>query len=95
MKPVIVIKAGRHQEGSRAALSHTGSLVGGDDAFDGLDQAVHRGAIQDAAAEGHGQVSRAFELFQDARLAVGDFRQERAHRGRAAVDHHDPAQGRS
>jgi len=33
MKPVIVVKAGRHDEGSRAALSHTGALVGEDDVF--------------------------------------------------------------
>lgn len=33
LKPVVVIKAGRHGEGAQAALSHTGgALVGGDDA---------------------------------------------------------------
>lgn len=34
MKPVIVIKAGRHSSGSKAALTHTGAMVGNDDVFD-------------------------------------------------------------
>lgn len=33
-KPVIVIKAGRFQNSSKAALSHTGALIGNDDVFE-------------------------------------------------------------
>ena len=33
-KPVIVIKAGRHADGARAAQSHTGALSGSDGAYD-------------------------------------------------------------
>jgi acetyltransferase len=41
-KPVLLIKVGRHPAGERAALSHTGALVGADDVF---EAAVRRAGV--------------------------------------------------
>ena len=41
-KPVILVKVGRHSVASKAAMSHTASLVGSDDAF---DAAVRRAGV--------------------------------------------------
>jgi acetyltransferase len=42
LKPVIVIKAGRQHEGSKAATTHTGAIVGADAVF---DAALHRAGV--------------------------------------------------
>jgi acetyltransferase len=42
IKPVILVKVGRHAAGSKAAMSHTASLVGADDVF---EAAVRRAGV--------------------------------------------------
>jgi len=63
MKPVIVIKSGRHAEGSRAAMSHTGALVGADDVF---DAALERAGVVRADS--------IFGLFSAARILSSAYR---------------------
>ena len=62
-KPVFLIKVGRHEAGSKAALSHTGALVGADDVF---DAAIRRaGAVR---------VSSVVQLFAAAKALSARFR---------------------
>ena len=55
VKPVIVVKAGRHQSSVIAAQSHTGALIGSDDVFDaalrraGVVRGMHIGDLFAAA----------------------------------------------
>jgi acetyltransferase len=42
IKPVVLVKVGRHTAASKAAISHTASIVGSDDAF---DAAVRRAGV--------------------------------------------------
>ncbi len=42
IKPVILVKVGRHEAGSKAAMSHTAAMAGSDDAF---DAAIRRAGV--------------------------------------------------
>jgi acetyltransferase len=62
LKPVILIKSGRHEAGCKAAMSHTGAMVGGDNVFD--------------AAIARAGVVRAYsitELFSAARVLANNY----------------------
>ncbi len=63
MKPVVALKAGRHRGSARAAMSHTGSLVGSDDVFDA--------ALQRAGAV---RVQNINQLFAAAQLLANEHR---------------------
>ena len=80
-KPVIVLKAGRHEHGSKAASTHTGALVGSDEVF---DAALERAGVVRAMT--FGQLFAAAEMLSDRearrRQPAGD-RDERRRRRRA------------
>ncbi|HVX84951.1 MAG TPA: acetate--CoA ligase family protein [Phycisphaerae bacterium] len=70
-KPIVVLKAGRSHEASRAAASHTGAMTGSDDVLDAL---FRRAGVLRAHSIGH--------LFSIAELLA---RQPRAHGARLAI----------
>lgn len=68
-KPVIAIKGGRNKQGSRAALSHTGAIIGDDDVF---DTALKRAGVV--------RVTTIDELFLAAEILSGSHSQVKGNR---------------
>jgi len=67
LKPVIVLKAGRHSFSSEAAHTHTGALIGSDDVFDAaLERA---GAVR---VETFGQLFAAAEILSTNQRSAGN-----------------------
>ncbi len=66
-KPVIVLKAGRHDQSSRAASTHTGALVGSDNVF---DAALERAGVVRAMT--FGQLFAAAEMLSHNRRVAGN-----------------------
>jgi len=62
LKPVILIKSGRHEAGVKAAMSHTGAMVGGDNVF---DAAIARAGVV--------RVYSITELFSAARVLANNY----------------------
>lgn len=62
LKPVILIKSGRHEAGCKAAMSHTGAMVGGDSVF---DAAIERAGVVRAYS--------IIELFSAARVLANNY----------------------
>ena len=62
LKPVILIKSGRHEAGCKAAMSHTGAMVGGDNVF---DAAIARAGVV--------RVYSINELFSAARILANNY----------------------
>ncbi|WP_299847381.1 bifunctional acetate--CoA ligase family protein/GNAT family N-acetyltransferase [uncultured Roseovarius sp.] len=67
VKPVIVLKSGRHTQSSKAATTHTGALIGSDAVFDAALGRV--GAVR---VDTFGQLFAAAEVLAARRRAGGD-----------------------
>jgi len=67
LKPVIVLKAGRHEQSSQAAHTHTGALIGSDMVFDAALSRV--GAVR---ARTFGQLFAAAEILSPGKRANGN-----------------------
>jgi acetyltransferase len=66
-KPVIILKAGRHTGGAKAATTHTGAMIGADDVFAAAVERV--GAVQVATL---GQMIAAAEILSAEQKGGGD-----------------------
>ncbi|KTD30469.1 MULTISPECIES: bifunctional acetate--CoA ligase family protein/GNAT family N-acetyltransferase [Legionella] len=67
LKPIIAIKAGRNSQGTRAAISHTGAMIGADDVF---DAALRRaGVVRVASIK---ELFSAAEVFSSSRRSKGE-----------------------
>ncbi|MCK0137640.1 bifunctional acetate--CoA ligase family protein/GNAT family N-acetyltransferase [Aliiroseovarius sp. F47248L] len=67
LKPVIVLKSGRHKDSAKAAHTHTGALIGSDDVFDAALERV--GAVR---VNTLGQLFAAAELLANTKKTSGD-----------------------
>ena len=65
-KPIVVLKVGRHTSGSRAAMSHTGAIVGNDAVF---DAALKRSGV--VRAQTYDELFDAARLLGAGRLPTG------------------------
>ena len=67
VKPVIVLKAGRHEHGTRAASTHSGALIGSDEVF---DAALERAGV--VRAMSFGQLFAAAEILATEKRTKGN-----------------------